>query len=297
VTTAFPHRHLLGIEGLSREDLVTLLDLSDRFFEISERPIKKVPVLRGKTVVNLFFEASTRTRTSFEIAGKRLSADVVNVSSSGSSTSKGTLLDTARNLYHAARRGGAPSLGRRAPTSCGADCSIVNAGAASTARPRRCSTAPPSGHAGRIGGSPWRSQRCLALSGGAPTTSRSAAQRDGAAAGADAVPARIGWAAFDRTAIGRRRRDIQLERMGAGFFSNPREYSRFFGLGRRRLALTKPDAIVMHPGPVNRGLELDPDVADGERSVILDQVTRGVAVRMAILYLLGGGTAEDAPSA
>jgi len=315
VTTAFPHRHLLGIEGLSREDLVTLLDLSDRFFEISERPIKKVPVLRGKTVINLFFEASTRTRTSFELAGKRLSADVVNVSSSGSSTSKGeTLLDTAKNLEamrpdvvvlrHSS--GGAPHQLARA-----LDCAIVNAGDGIHEHPTQalldCATIRA--RLGRIEG------LTVAICGDIlhSRVARSnvhALGKLGAkvrlAGPRTLLPARaseLGAEVYDRIEPAIEGADvvmmlrIQLERMGAGFFPNAREYSRFFGLGKKRLALTKPAAIVMHPGPVNRGLELDPDVADGDRSVILDQVTRGVAVRMAVLYLLGGGTVEEAPSA
>ena len=314
MTNTFPHRHLLGIEGLAREDLLTILDLSDRFREISERPIKKVPVLRGKTVINLFFEASTRTRTSFEIAGKRLSADVVNVSSSGSSTSKGeTLLDTAKNLQamrpdivvlrHSS--GGAPHALARA-----LDCSIVNAGDGIHEHPTQalldCATIRAA--KGRIEGltvaicgdvlhSRVARSNVLAL-GKLGAKVRLAGPRTLMPAGAE----HLGAAIFDRIEPALEGADvvmmlrIQLERQGAGFFPNPREYSRFFGLGKQRLALTRPDAIVMHPGPVNRGLEIDPDVADGERSVILDQVTRGVAVRMAVLYLLGGGSSEDAPA-
>ena len=312
VTSKFPHRHLLGIEGLGREELLTILDLSERFFEISERPIKKVPVLRGKTVINLFFEASTRTRTSFEIAGKRLSADVVNVSSSGSSTAKGeTLLDTAKNLEamrpdivvlrHSA--GGAPHALARA-----LDCAIVNAGDGIHEHPTQalldCATirAVKGGFEGltvAICGDILHSRvarsNLLALAAlGAKV--RLAGPRTLMPVGA----ADLGVSVFDRIEPALEGADvvmvlrIQLERQGSGFFPNAREYARFFGLNRQRLSLTKPDAIVMHPGPVNRGLEIDPDVADGERSVILDQVTRGVAVRMAVLYLLGGGAAEDA---
>jgi aspartate carbamoyltransferase catalytic subunit len=311
VAPPFAHRHLLGIEPLTRNDLVTVLDLAEQFVEISERTIKKVPVLRGKTVVNLFFEPSTRTRTSFEIAGKRLSADVVNVSASSSSTVKGeTLIDTARNIeamrpdvlvVRHAYAGAAALLARHVSTA------VVNAGDGMHEHPTQalldCSTIRA--HKGRIEGLTVAICGDIAHS----RVARSniwALRRLGArvrVAGPRTLrPAGIvemGVEVFDRLEPALEGADvvmmlrIQLERMGAGLFPNAREYSRTFGLNRRRAALARPDAIILHPGPMNRGVEIDPDVADGERAVILDQVTRGVAVRMAVLYLLAGASADE----
>jgi len=306
----FAHRHLLGIEPLSAADLEQLLNLSDSFLEISERPIKKVPTLRGRTVINLFLEASTRTRTSFEIAAKRLSADAVNISGSASSTTKGeTLFDTAANLNamrpdvivlrHAAS-GGAAQIASRV------DAAVVNAGDGTHEHPSQalldCATIRK--HKGRIAGLE------VAIVGDIEHSrvARSdiyALTRLGAGVRLCA-PRTMMPAGVERLADGLRvvhrleealegadvvmMLRIQKERLGAvGLFPNTREYSRYFGLSPRTLAWARPDAIVMHPGPINRGVELDPGIADGERSVILDQVTHGVAVRMAILYLLGGG--------
>jgi aspartate carbamoyltransferase catalytic subunit len=309
--TAFPHRHLLGIEGLSAADLTTVLDLGERFLEINERPIKKVPTLRGKTVVNLFLEPSTRTRTSFEIAAKRLSADAVNISGSGSSTVKGeTLMDTARNvdamapdvvvLRHA-QAGAAAMLAGRIRAS------VVNAGDGAHEHPTQalldCSTIRA--HKGQLDGlrvaicgdirhsRVARSNIWALRALGAEV--RVAGPRTLLAPGLEAMGAVV----HDRIEPALEGVDvvmmlrIQKERMGTGLFPNTREYSRYFGLNARRLSLAKPDAIVMHPGPINRGVELDPSVADGPRAVILDQVARGVAVRMAVLYLLAGGEAGE----
>jgi aspartate carbamoyltransferase catalytic subunit len=322
-TRAFPHRHLLGIEPLSAEDIVQLLDLSETFVEISERPIKKVPTLRGRTVINLFLEASTRTRTSFEIAAKRLSADAVNISGSASSTTKGeTLIDTARNLQamkpdvivirHNAS-GAAKMIAERV------DAAVVNAGDGTHEHPsqalldaatiRRYKRPDASAAADRlfdgleiaivgdIDHSRVARSNIYALTrlGArlrlcAPRTMMPVGIERMAGDHADRV--RI----VDRLEDGLEGADvvmmlrIQKERLGAvGLFPNTREYARTFGLGPRTLAYARPDAIVMHPGPINRGVEMDPAVADGSRSVILDQVTYGVAVRMAILYLLGSG--------
>jgi aspartate carbamoyltransferase catalytic subunit len=308
---SWPHRHLLGIADLSAEEITHILDLAETFVEISERPIKKVPTLRGKTVINLFLEPSTRTRTSFEIAAKRLSADAVNISGSTSSTVKGeTLLDTARNLMamkpdvivlrHGAS--GGPHLIARA-----VDCAVVNAGDGTHEHPTQalldCATIRK--HKGRIEGltvaivgdiahSRVARSDVLALSKlGAKV--RVAGPRTMLPEGIDGMGAEV----FDRVEPAVADADvvmmlrIQKERLdGAGLFPNTREYSRYFGLGGRLAQTLKPDAIIMHPGPINRGVELDPAIADGERSVILDQVTYGVAVRMAVLYLLGGGSAE-----
>ncbi|RMH42467.1 MAG: aspartate carbamoyltransferase catalytic subunit [Deltaproteobacteria bacterium] len=311
---AFPHRHLLGIEPLDAADILQILDLADTFVDISERPIKKVPTLRGRTVLNVFLEPSTRTRVSFELAAKRMSADAVNISGSSSSRTKGeTVLDTARNLQamnpdvivvrHSAA--GAPHL-----IAGHVDAAVINAGDGCHEHPTQalldCATIRR--HKGRIAGlevaivgdiahSRVARSDVLALCklganvrlcapatmmprgieqiGGDVTRERTRVVYDLAAAldGADVVMMLR----------------IQNERLGgAPLFANTREYARYFGLSARTLDRAKPDAIVMHPGPINRGVEMMPDVADGERSVILDQVTYGVAVRMAVLYLLGG---------
>jgi aspartate carbamoyltransferase catalytic subunit len=309
--SAFAQRHLLGIEPLSAAEIQTILDLSERFLEIAERPIKKVPTLRGKTVINLFLEPSTRTRTSFEIAAKRLSADAVNISGSGSSTTKGeTLLDTARNLdamspdvvvIRHSQAGAAEMLARQLRAG------VVNAGDGAHEHPTQalldCSTIRA--HKGKLAGlvvaicGDIRHSRVARSNIWALTKLgahvRLAAPRTLLAPGL----AEMGATVHERVEPALEGADvvmmlrIQKERMGGGLFPNTREYSRYFGLNPRRLALAKPDAIVMHPGPLNRGVEIDPAVADGPRAVILDQVARGVAVRMAVLYLLAGGEAAE----
>lgn len=303
----FSQRHLLDIDSLGREELTTVLDLADRFLEISRRPIKKVPTLRGRTVVNLFMEPSTRTRSSFEIAEKRLSADSVNFSASTSATTKGeTLLDTVRNLQamdpdiivirHAFA--GAPHFIARH-----VDAAVINAGDGAHAHPTQalldCATIRK--HKGRIEGLDVAIVGDIAH-GRVARSAIVALTRLGARVrvsgpktmipvGIDQLGARVcnslaeAIAGVDVVMMLR----IQAERQGgACLFPSTREYSRTFGLDRDNVELTKPDAIVMHPGPINRGVEITPDVADGPRSVILDQVTYGVAVRMAVLYLLAG---------
>jgi aspartate carbamoyltransferase catalytic subunit len=309
-TAPFLHRHLLGIEPLSAGDLTLLLDLADRFAEVSERPIKKVPTLRGRTVVNLFFEASTRTRTSFEIAAKRLSADAVNISGSTSSTSKGeSLLDTARTVEAMApdvlviRHGssGAPQwLAERLHRTA-----VVNAGDGMHEHPTQalldCATIRK--HRGRIAGLTVAicgdvAHSRVARSNVHALTKLGATVR--VAAPLTLMPrdvASLGAEPFTRIEAAVEGADVvmmlrtQLERLSGAALPNAREYSRYFGLTARILDLAAPDAIVMHPGPMNRGVEIDPMVADGPRAVILQQVTYGVAVRMAVLYLLAGGTA------
>jgi aspartate carbamoyltransferase catalytic subunit len=314
--SAFGHRHLLGIEPLAPADLTTILDLGERFLEINERPIKKVPTLRGKTVINLFLEASTRTRTSFEIAAKRLSADAVNISGSASSTVKGeTLLDTARNLdamapdvvvVRHAQAGSAEMLAGRIRAA------VVNAGDGAHEHPTQalldCSTIRA--HKGRLAGlqvaicGDIRHSRVARSNIWALTKLgagvRIAAPRTllapgleqlGASPGAITVHERLEPALEGADVVMMLR--IQKERIGGALFPNTREYSRYYGLNARRLGLAKSDAIVMHPGPLNRGIEIDPAVADGPRAVILDQVSRGVAIRMAVLYLLAGGETAD----
>ena len=310
-------KHLLGIADLSKDEITKILDLAETFAEINTRPIKKVPTLRGKTVINLFLEASTRTRTSFEIAAKRLSADAINISGSTSSTTKGeTLLDTAKNLQAMA-----PDVIVLRHSSSGAphfiadhvDAAVINAGDGTHEHPTQalldCATIRK--HKGRAGSdlagltvaivgdiahSRVARSDVLALTRlGARV--RVAGPRTMLPMGIEEMGAEV----FDRVEPAVADADvvmmlrIQLERLGgAGLFPNTREYSRYFGLGPRLAATLKQDAIVMHPGPINRGVELDPAVADGERSVILDQVTYGVAVRMAILYLCGGGSSAEA---
>jgi aspartate carbamoyltransferase catalytic subunit len=311
--TGFAHRHLLGMESLGAAEIAMLLDLGDRFLEINERPIKKVPTLRGKTVINLFLEPSTRTRTSFEIAAKRLSADAVNISGSASSTVKGeTLLDTARNLdamapdvvvVRHAQAGAAEMLASRLRAG------VVNAGDGAHEHPTQalldCSTIRK--HKGRLEGlqivicGDIRHSRVARSNIWAFTKMgarvRIVAPRTLLAPGLEAMGAPGTVSIHERLEPALEGADvvmmlrIQKERIGGALFPNTREYSRYFGLNPRRLALAKPDAIVMHPGPINRGIEIDPSVADGPRAVILDQVARGVAIRMAVLYLLAGGDA------
>jgi aspartate carbamoyltransferase catalytic subunit len=310
---SFTHRHLLGIEQLSAADLTTILDLSETFLDISERPIKKVPTLRGRTVINLFLENSTRTRTSFEIAAKRLSADAVNISGSGSSTSKGeTLLDTARNLEamrpdivvlrHSAA-GSSHFISERVA------CAVVNAGDGAHEHPTQalldCATIRK--HKGKIEGlevalcgdithSRVARSDILALS-KLGANVRVCGPGTMLPVGIEELGCRVVRRledALDGADVVMMLR-IQKERinMGAPLIPNTREYARTFGLGPKNVGLAKPDAIMMHPGPINRGVELDPAVADGPRSVILEQVTYGVAVRMAVLYLLGGAAEEE----
>lgn len=303
----FRQRHLLDIESLSLEELTAILALADRFLEISERPIKKVPTLRGRTVVNLFLEPSTRTRVSFEIAEKRLSADAVNVSGSGSSTSKGeTLLDTVRNLQamnpqivvvRHQEAGAAHFLAQRIGAS------VVNAGDGAHAHPTQalldCATIRRA--KGRIAGLQVAIVGDLAHSRVARsdivalhrlgaevrvTGPRTMVPPGLAELGATVVPTLA--AALEGADVVIMLR-IQAERAGGKcLFPSTREYARTFGLNAAALAGAHPEAIVMHPGPINRGVELTAELADGPRSVILEQVTYGVAVRMAVLYLLAG---------
>jgi aspartate carbamoyltransferase catalytic subunit len=308
---SFPHRHLLGIEPLEPAEILTILDTADALREILDRPIKKVPALRGKTVVNLFYEPSTRTRSSFEIAERVLSADSLSIATAASSVTKGeTLLDTARNLEamnpdmvimrHASS--GAPHMLAR---HCGF--SVVNAGDGAHEHPTQAllDALTMRQKKGRLKGlrvaivgdilhsrvarsnlwllSKLGAQVVLA---GPPTLIPPGLERlaqvthriDEAIEGADVVMMLR----------------IQLERMSGGFFPTTREYHRVFGLTEERVRRAKRDVLVMHPGPMNRGVEIASEVADGPYSVILEQVTNGVAVRMAVLYLLLGGSAEAA---
>jgi len=308
---ALSSKDLLGIKGMAADEIGHILDTAATFKDVSERDIKKVPTLRGKTVINLFYEASTRTRTSFELAGKRLSADVINISTSTSSVTKGeTLLDTAQNIEamksdmiivrHSCS--GAPEyLAKRLKSS------VINAGDGAHEHPTQAlldmftirekqgrlegvtvaivgdilhSRVARSNIYGlstmgakvRICGPPTMLPRGIEKMGVTVTY-----DMDEAVKGADVIMTLR----------------LQLERQAAGLFPGVREYSRLYGLNGTRLALAARHAIVMHPGPMNRGVEIASDVAD-HHSVILDQVTNGVAVRMAVMFLLSGGQKPEA---
>ncbi len=312
---ALKQKDLLTIRALPAEEITLILDTAESMKEIASRDIKKVPALRGKTVINLFYEASTRTRTSFEIAGKWLSADVINISSAASSVAKGeSLLDTGRTLQamhpdvvvirHAAA--GAPQILAEALAA-----SVINAGDGAHEHPTQAlldlftirerlgrlsglkvaivgdiahSRVARSNLHGmrkvgmdvRLCGPATLLPRHAEVLGAAVTTKMEEAIRD-----------------VDIVMVLR----IQHERMGSGLLPSLREYSRLFGLTVERLKRAKEGVLIMHPGPMNRGVEIAPEVADGPYSIILDQVTNGVAVRMALLFLLTGGQPAAAKSA
>ena len=306
-------KDLLGIQDLNRQEILEILDTAESLQEVSTRPIKKVPTLRGKTVINLFFEASTRTRTSFEIAGKRLSADVVNVSLSTSSVSKGeTLIDTAKTLDAMAAdcvvirhsSSGAPyTLAKLTKAS------IINAGDGAHEHPTQAllDAFTIRQRKGQLNGLKVaiigdiahsrvaRSNLHLLTKFGShvwlcstPTLMPFGVEKMLCEGGEFLhITHSMDEAVRDADVIMMLR--VQFERMSESFFPSVREYFRYFGLDRKRVERAKPDAIIMHPGPMNRGVEIATDVADGPYSVILDQVSAGVAVRMAILYLLLGG--------
>jgi aspartate carbamoyltransferase catalytic subunit len=311
IMSSLASKDLLGIKGMSADEIRLILDTAATFKDVSERDIKKVPTLRGKTVINLFYEASTRTRTSFELAGKRLSADVINISTSTSSVVKGeTLLDTARNIEamkcdiiivrHACS--GAPEyLSRRLKSS------VINAGDGSHEHPTQAlldmftireklgrlegltiaivgdiahsRVARSNIHGLRTMGA--RVRVC-----GPPTMIPTGIEKMGAEVYYDMDKAVDG---ADAVMMLR----LQLERQAAGLFPGVREYARLFGLNPNRLKRAAGHALVMHPGPMNRGVEISSEVAD-RTPVILDQVTNGVAVRMAVMFLLSGGTKAEA---
>jgi len=308
-------KDLLGLENLSSEQIRLILDTAEPFKEISERSIKKVPALRGSTIVNLFFENSTRTRISFEFAEKRLSADTVNVSASGSSVSKGeTLVDTARNLEamridmvvirHSAS-GAAQFLAERIESN------VINAGDGTHEHPTQglLDLLTLRDHLGDLTGKRicicgdvlhsrvarsniWGLQRMgaeVAVCG--PRSLLPNAIEEFGVTVFERIEEAIDWA--DALNVLR----LQLERMTAGYIPSSREYNRVFGVSRERLERAPRDILILHPGPMNRGVEIDSDVADGPHSVILHQVTNGVAIRMAVLYLLAGGRPELAEAA
>ena len=300
----FSRRHLLGIEGLSALEIESLLDLAEAEIGVSRQIEKKKAVLRGRTQINLFFEASTRTQSSFELAGKRLGADVMNMSVGISSVKKGeTLVDTAMTLnamrpdilvvrHHAA--GAAELLAQKV------ECSVINAGDGAHEHPTQAllDALTIRRHKGRLQG------LTVAICGDVrhSRVARSnilLLQVMGAEvrviAPSTLMPARIdrlGVEAFTDMRQGLAGADVvmmlrlQRERMAAAYVPSVREYFRFHGLDTEKLAFAKPDAIIMHPGPMNRGVEIDPLLADGARSVIREQVEMGVAVRMALLEAL-----------
>jgi aspartate carbamoyltransferase catalytic subunit len=308
-------KDLLGLEPLSGEQIKLILDTAEPFKEISERAIKKVPTLRGATIVNLFFEASTRTRVSFEFAEKRLSADTVNVASSSSSITKGeTLVDTARNLEamridmvvirHGAS-GAAQFLAERIESN------VINAGDGTHEHPTQglLDLLTLRDHFGHLEGLKvcivgdvlhsrvarsgiWGLKRMgaeVAVCG--PRSLLPSAIHELDVQVFTRVEEAIEWA--DALNVLR----LQLERMTAGYIPSLREYNRVFGISSERLERAPREVLILHPGPMNRGVEIDSDVADGPFSVILDQVTNGVAVRMAVLYMLAGGRPELAEAA
>jgi aspartate carbamoyltransferase catalytic subunit len=300
----FPHRHLLGIEGLSRPDIETLLDMAEQDVELSRRVEKKRSDLRGRTQINLFYEPSTRTQASFEIAGKRLGADVMNMTVSRSSESKGeTLLDTAMTLnamrpdiivVRHAQAGAAHLLAKKV------DCSVVNAGDGAHEHPTQAllDALTIRRNKGRIEGlsiaicgdilhSRVARSNILLLSAlgarvrvvGPSTLAPDRLKSLGVGVYHDI---KRGLANVDVVMMLR----LQHERMTGALAPSAREYFHFFGLDEEKLALAAPGALVMHPGPMNRGVEIDSAVADGDRSLIREQVEMGVAVRMAVLEAL-----------
>lgn len=296
-------RHLLSTSDLDRAMAERILETARAFQEVARRPVKKVPTLRGKTIVNLFYEASTRTRTSFELAGKRLSADVVNVGGSSSSVSKGeTLSDTVRTLdaMHpdviVVRH---PASGAAEYAASRTRASIINAGDGLHQHPTQAllDAYTIQSHKGSLEG------LTIAICGDIlhSRVARSNAEllpmlgaKVRLAGPTTLLPRNaetLGCEVYDRLEPAVEGADvvmmlrIQKERLGGAFFPTLREYSRLYGLNQRRLELANPGAIVMHPGPLNRGVEIADDVADGSPSVILEQVESGVAVRMAVLYL------------
>ncbi len=308
-------KDLIGLEHLTPEQIQLVLDTAEPFKEVSERQIKKVPTLRGKTIVNLFYEASTRTRISFEFAEKRLSADTVNIAASGSSIVKGeNLVDTARNL-EAMRidmvvirhpSSGAPGfLADRIPSN------VVNGGDGKHEHPTqalldiltiRDNLKTISGLKVCICGDVLHSRVARSNIWGLLALGAEV----GVCGPKSLMPyglEELGVRFFPRPEEAIEWADVlnilrlQLERMNAGFIPSLREYNRVFGITNARLERAPKDILVLHPGPMNRGVEIDSDVADGPHSVILDQVTNGIAVRMAVLYLLAGGKPDLAEGA
>jgi len=307
-------KHFLNVEGLSTEIITNILDTAESFANINEQRVKKVPLLRGKTIANLFFEASTRTRNTFELAAKRLSADVLNVNISTSATSKGeTLMDTLQNLQamqcdmfvvrHNAS-GAAHYIANRVASGI----SVINAGDGSHAHPTQAMLDMFTIR--RNKGSDFGRLRVAIV--GDVLHSRVARSQIHALnilntgnvrviAPKTLLPVGIedmGVEVFNNMEEGIRDADVvimlrlQKERMQGALLPSEQEYYQMYGLTEERLSLAKPDAIVMHPGPINRGVEIESSVADGPQSVILDQVTNGMSVRMAVMSMALGREAE-----
>jgi aspartate carbamoyltransferase catalytic subunit len=302
---ALSSRHLLGLQGVSKEDIQTILDTAHTFREILERPIKKVPTLQGKTIVNLFYESSTRTRISFELAEKRLSADAINFSVSGSSVSKGeTFKDTIKNIEamkvdmvvvrHAAA--GTPLYLTKISNS-----NIINAGDGTHEHPTqalldmysiRQKLGRLEGLKVCIVGDIAHSRVALSNIFGLKTMGAKVSvcgpstmiPRDIKDLGVDIIY-NIDEAIQENDVLNILR--IQLERKAREYFPSIREYAKYFGITQERLDKNGKDILILHPGPINRGVELSSEVADGSNQIILYQVTNGVAIRMAVLYLLG----------
>jgi aspartate carbamoyltransferase catalytic subunit len=305
-------KHLLGLRELTRQEIEYILDTAEGFREISTRSIKKAPPLRGKVVVNLFFEDSTRTRNSFTLAAERLSADVIQFSTKFSSVSKGeTLLDTAKNLEamgidivvirHSA--GGAPHLLARSINSC-----VINAGDGYNEHPTqglldiftirqikgsleglKVAIVGDIAHSRVARSNIWALTKLGAevILVGPPTLMPAAVRQ---------LPVTVSHsldAVIEKVDVLNMLR-IQFERLGANPFPSIREYSHYFGLTVDRMKRAKPDVIVMHPGPINRGLEIESEVADGKNSAILQQVENGLAVRMAVLFLVNQAAVQKA---
>jgi aspartate carbamoyltransferase catalytic subunit len=309
-------KHLLSINDLSKADAISILDTAQELARVSDGPMKKLPTLRGRTIVNLFAEDSTRTRISFEAAAKRLSADVINFSAKGSSISKGeSLKDTAQTLQAMGAdaviiRHGASGAAQRLADSQWMSGSVINAGDGTHEHPSQAlldaftirkhlskGASDLTGLRVAIVGDVLHSRVArsnvllLAKLGAqvilvAPPTLLPV--------GIESWPCEISYDldAVIKSVDAIMMLRIQMERMNELFFPNAREYSRYFGLNSDRMKALKPDAIVMHPGPMNRGLEITADAADGARSVIVEQVANGVSIRMAILYLLLAGNQE-----
>ncbi len=299
-------RHLLGMEHLSKEQILHHLDTARTFVEVSRRPVRKVPALKGKTVINLFCEPSTRTRTSFELAGKRLSADVVNISQAASSLTKGeSLLDTCKTLE--ALHPDVVVL--RHPASGAADFvasqvrfSVVNAGDGMHEHPTQAllDAFTIRERLGTLKGLKVAICGDILHSRVARSNAwllRTMGSEVCFAGPRPLLPPHPIWPdvpMYDRLEPALEGADvvmvlrIQRERLKSASLSSLEEYARLFGLGPRQLLFAKPGALIMHPGPINRGVEIDPRVADGPQSVILDQVEAGLATRMATLYLLAG---------
>jgi aspartate carbamoyltransferase catalytic subunit len=305
-------RHLLSIRDLTAEDVTLILDTAEQMDAVSQRAVKKVPALRGRTIVNLFFEASTRTRASFELAGKRLSADMINFAASTSSATKGeTLLDTARTLE--AMQPDMLVVRHRAPGSAAylADrvgCRVVNAGDGAHQHPTQAllDAFTMRRHHGRLEGlrvtivgdithsRVVRSNIDLLTKMGAVVTCCAPATlipRDFEKYGVQ-VTTELDAALEDAEVVMALR--VQFERQAASFFPTTREYFQYYGLTSKRLERAAKDVVVMHPGPMTRGVEISSSAADGANSVILEQVSHGVAARMAVLFLVfGGGDVES----